>query len=67
MEHDVCVAACNKLLESTTMAEHEGTLYCKSCHGKQYGPKGYGFGQGAGVLSMDAGQALPEMRYGTVK
>jgi len=48
-------AACNKMLESTTVAEHDGSLYCKSCHGKNFGPKGYGYGQGAGVLSMDSG------------
>lgn len=25
------------------------------CHGRKYGPKGVGFGQGAGTLSMDTG------------
>ena len=30
-------------------------VYCKSCYGKEYGPKGYGYGAGAGTLSMDAG------------
>jgi len=30
-------------------------LYCKQCHGRRYGPKGYGFGGGAGALSMDSG------------
>jgi len=49
----VPVEACNKMLESTTVAEHGGALYCKSCHGRQFGPKGYGYGQGAGVLSTD--------------
>jgi cysteine/glycine-rich protein len=57
--HSMCFkcTACNKMLESTTLAEHEGSLYCKSCHGKHFGPKGYGYGQGAGVLSMDTGSA----------
>jgi len=45
------------MLDSATVTEHEGSLYCKSCHGKQFGPKGYGYGGGAGVLSMDAGKA----------
>lgn len=30
-------------------------IFCKSCYGKEFGPKGYGYGQGAGTLSMDAG------------
>ena len=33
----------------------EKQIYCKSCYGKNRGPKGYGFGSGAGTLSMDAG------------
>ncbi|GAB6033229.1 Muscle LIM protein 1 [Chamberlinius hualienensis] len=49
---------CNKLLESTTVAEHEGEVYCKQCHGRKFGPKGYGFGGGAGCLSMDTGAHL---------
>ncbi|KAK7479772.1 hypothetical protein BaRGS_00028952 [Batillaria attramentaria] len=47
---------CNKMLESTNVAEHEGNLYCKSCHGRKFGPKGYGFGGGAGALGMDKGE-----------
>ena len=50
-----CLGLCNKMLDSTTVAEHEGQLFCKQCHGKKYGPKGYGFGGGAGTLSMDKG------------
>lgn len=46
---------CGKFLDSTTVAEHEGLLYCKNCHGRKYGPKGYGFGGGAGCMSMDVG------------
>ncbi|XP_055331892.1 muscle LIM protein 1-like [Paramacrobiotus metropolitanus] len=46
---------CNKLLDSVSVAEHEGRLYCKICYGRKHGPKGYGFGQGAGTLSMDVG------------
>jgi cysteine/glycine-rich protein len=47
---------CNKLLDSTTCTEHEKQLFCKTCYGRRYGPKGVGFGQGAGALSMDTGE-----------
>ena len=46
---------CNKMLDSTNCAEHEKHLYCKTCHGRRYGPKGVGFGAGAGALTMDNG------------
>lgn len=46
---------CGKFLDSTNCAEHEGELYCKVCHARKFGPKGYGFGGGAGCLSMDKG------------
>ncbi|XP_073522728.1 cysteine and glycine-rich protein 1 [Phyllobates terribilis] len=49
---------CKKNLDSTTVAIHGNEIYCKSCYGKKYGPKGYGFGQGAGTLSMDRGESL---------
>lgn len=42
-------------LHSSTMSAHEGNLYCKSCHKRSYGLKGYGYGQGAGVLASEAG------------
>lgn len=45
-------AACSKRLESTTLTEREGEIYCKSCYGRNFGPKGYGYGQGAGTLQM---------------
>lgn len=44
---------CNKRLDSANLAIHESMAYCKACHGRLFGPKGYGFGQGAGTLSMD--------------
>jgi len=44
---------CNKRLESGTLCEREGEIYCKSCYGKNFGPKGIGFGVGAGVLTTD--------------
>lgn len=49
------------------MTEHGGDIFCKSCHGKKFGPKGYGFGSGAGTLGMDTGERFgnteSEMRF----
>jgi len=48
---------CNKSLDSNTIAERKAEgdnpaeIYCKTCYGKRYGPKGYGFGGGAGTLA----------------
>lgn len=50
--------ACRKALDSTTVAAHESEIYCKTCYGRKYGPKGVGFGQGAGCLSTDTGDHL---------
>ncbi|XP_016057140.1 PREDICTED: cysteine and glycine-rich protein 3 isoform X1 [Miniopterus natalensis] len=50
--------ACRKALDSTTVAAHESEIYCKVCYGRKYGPKGIGFGQGAGCLSTDTGEHL---------
>lgn len=49
---------CKKNLDSTTVAVHGEEIYCRSCYGKKYGPKGYGYGQGAGTLSTDKGESL---------
>ena len=54
----VSVVVCRKGLDSTTVAMHDQEIYCKSCYGKKYGPKGYGYGQGAGTLNMDRGERL---------
>jgi len=43
------------MLDSTNATEHDDELFCRSCYGKKFGPKGYGYGGGAGVLSMDDG------------
>ncbi|XP_075234397.1 muscle LIM protein Mlp84B-like isoform X2 [Lycorma delicatula] len=58
--HKMCFKCglCNKLLDSTNCSEHDGELYCKVCHARKFGPKGYGFGGGAGCLSMDKGEHL---------
>jgi len=47
--------ACGKKVDSQSSADHQGELYCKSCHGRKFGPKGYGFAGGAGtMLSMES-------------
>ncbi|XP_044011940.1 muscle LIM protein Mlp84B-like isoform X2 [Aphidius gifuensis] len=58
--HKMCFKCglCSKLLDSTNCSEHEGELFCKVCHARKFGPKGYGFGGGAGCLSMDQGEHL---------
>ena len=58
--HKMCFKCglCGKMLELTNAAPHEGDVYCKQCHGRKFGPKGYGFGGGAGCLSMDEGKHL---------
>nr|XP_009934295.1 PREDICTED: cysteine and glycine-rich protein 3 [Opisthocomus hoazin] len=58
--HKTCFLcmACRKALDSTTVAAHESEIYCKTCYGRKYGPKGIGFGQGAGCLSTDTGDHL---------
>ncbi|KAJ8947187.1 hypothetical protein NQ318_015535 [Aromia moschata] len=58
--HKTCFKCglCGKMLDSTNVTEHEAELYCKNCHARKYGPKGYGFGGGAGCLSMDTGSHL---------
>ncbi|XP_065845145.1 cysteine and glycine-rich protein 1-like [Oscarella lobularis] len=42
---------CNKSLDSTTVADKNGNIYCKGCYAKEFGPKGVGFGIGAGTLT----------------
>ena len=49
-------ANCKKMLDSGKITEHDGEMFCGSCYGKFFGPKGYGFGGGAGTLSMDDGR-----------
>ncbi|KAK2144616.1 hypothetical protein LSH36_743g01005 [Paralvinella palmiformis] len=52
--HEKCFTCliCNKKLDSTKLTEKDGEILCKVCYGKKFGPKGYGFGVGAGTLQM---------------
>ncbi|GAA5827755.1 hypothetical protein JCM11251_007658 [Rhodosporidiobolus azoricus] len=44
--HKPCLkcTACGRLLEPRLLVDHEGEAYCKPCHGKAFGAKGYGAG-----------------------
>ena len=44
------------MLDSGSITEHDEEMFCNSCYRKFFGPKGYGFGGGAGCLSMDDGK-----------
>ncbi|XP_048585238.1 cysteine and glycine-rich protein 1 [Nematostella vectensis] len=66
--HKSCFACaevrCRKKLESTNCCEGNGDIWCKSCYARNFGQRGYGFGLGAGTLSMDTGkygEAPPNM------
>jgi len=46
-------ADCRKSLDSTNLNDGpDGDIYCRSCYGRNFGPKGVGFGIGAGTLTM---------------
>ena len=56
--HKLCFVCghCQKLLDSGSLTEHDGDMFCASCYRKHFGPKGYGFGGGgAGCLGSDDG------------
>ncbi|XP_070168797.1 uncharacterized protein [Polyergus mexicanus] len=50
--HSICFSCfcCRKPLESLTYQENCGEIYCKQCYVRNFGPQGYGYGAGAGVL-----------------
>lgn len=49
---------CKKTVEVSAAQDHDQELYCKTCHSRLFGPKGYGFAGGAGtMLSMDTGKS----------
>jgi len=53
----ILAVECNKTIEVSSARDHDQELYCKTCHSRLFGPKGYGFAGGAGsMLSMDTGK-----------
>ncbi|KAF9975202.1 hypothetical protein BGZ73_001231 [Actinomortierella ambigua] len=53
--HKACYTCleCNKRLDSSSLAEHNGQAYCKTCHAKKWGPTGYGYAGGAAFLQPE--------------
>ena len=58
-----CLGKCNKMLEPGKCNEAGGDLFCSSCYGRQYGPKGYGFAGGAGATLSSNSHPLYPQRY----
>ena len=54
---------CNKMLDSTNNNARDDALFCKACYGRKFGPKGYGFGGGAGALNMDTGEQFGNTEF----
>eukprot|EP01089_Gocevia_fonbrunei_P019369 TRINITY_DN6842_c0_g1_i1.p1 TRINITY_DN6842_c0_g1~~TRINITY_DN6842_c0_g1_i1.p1 ORF type:complete len:148 (+),score=31.87 TRINITY_DN6842_c0_g1_i1:55-444(+) len=56
--HKLCFSCkhCHKMLDSTTVSDHDGDIYCKSCHGGNYGPTGFRSG-GQGAMMHTTAQA----------
>ncbi|KAF9180746.1 hypothetical protein BGZ51_004293 [Haplosporangium sp. Z 767] len=53
--HKLCLRCveCSKSLDSTNMTDRQGTPYCKTCYGKAFGAKGFGYGSGASMLHTE--------------
>ncbi|KAL1918011.1 uncharacterized protein VTP21DRAFT_3277 [Calcarisporiella thermophila] len=54
--HKLCLkcSSCGRVVDATTMVDRENkTIFCRRCYSREYGPKGYGYGGGAGFLSPD--------------
>lgn len=44
---------CHRSLDSTNLNDApDNEIYCRGCYGRHFGPKGVGFGMGAGTLTM---------------
>lgn len=45
--------SCHRSLDSTNLNDGpDGEIYCRGCYGRNFGPRGVGFGMGAGTLTM---------------
>lgn len=52
--HRLCFKcqSCSKSLEPGRCSEHEKQIYCQSCYGRMFGPRGYGYAGGSGSLLL---------------
>ena len=59
--HKMCLKCktCRKLLDSTTLCNHDGEVYCKACYGKHFGPHGFGYAGGGSIMHTQ-GVAPPQ-------
>ncbi|CAF2138906.1 unnamed protein product [Rotaria magnacalcarata] len=51
--HKLCYrcTSCKKSINGASFSEHDGNLYDNNCYQRLFGPKGVGYGIGAGTLS----------------
>ncbi|KAI9292240.1 hypothetical protein K502DRAFT_344070 [Neoconidiobolus thromboides FSU 785] len=42
---------CNKRIENSNLNEHNNEIFCKQCYSREFGPKGYGYANGAAFLT----------------
>lgn len=63
--HKFCLRCghCNKSIEPGKCNEHDGELFCQSCYGRFFGPRGYGYASGNG--SILTSEVQPEVYFGT--
>lgn len=50
--HKQCMrcADCKSGLDSVTLRDHEGEIYCQACHAKSFGPHGFRGGTAGGQM-----------------
>ena len=53
--HRACFtcSTCDKRLDAATCCDSRDRVYCRPCYGRNFGPKGVGYGLGAGTLQTN--------------
>uniref|UniRef100_A0A8C4Q3J9 Uncharacterized protein n=1 Tax=Eptatretus burgeri TaxID=7764 RepID=A0A8C4Q3J9_EPTBU len=57
--------SCRKHLDVTSLTMHRSELYCNACFTRLFGPKGFGFGQGADGAQSSASPGPRSKSTGT--